>query len=162
MIIQPTDIKKYFSVLSLSLAIFTVIACAGTSDENPTQIAEEIKAQVCIEGTGLEAVLVVKNLNEFTWEAARLSVTKGGQTYLLGLQAEHIDQSRWTTLTIEPENVVTAEAFEDPSKFTTRAQGVFRDTDLLVLKSFDYSKSATIKVDKPFVSEWQGAVEPCQ
>ena len=153
-------IKIRLCVLLLNLAIITFIGCADNS-ESSTQTIEEIKAQVCIEGTGLEAILFVRNLNEFTWETARLSVTKGGQTYLLGLQAEHIDQSRWTKLTIEPENSEPAEAFEDPSKFTTRAQGVFRDTDLLVLKSFDYSKNATIKIDNPFVSEWQGAVEPC-
>lgn len=161
MIMQLINIKLILYVLLLFLTVGTFIACTANSD-NAAQIPKEIKAQVCISGTGLETSLFVRNLNEFTWEAARLSVTKGGQTYLLGLQAEHIDQSRWTTLTIEPDIVNPSKAFEDPSKFTTRAQGVFRDTDLLILKSFDYSKSATIKLDKPFVSEWQGAVESCQ
>ena len=125
----------------------------GASSQSVASPPESISAQVCIEGNGREASLYARNLNDFSSERARLSIDKGGPTYLLGVQAEHVGRSRWRYFDRPPESIRPTGPFVDPGEFTTRAQGVLRETDLLVLASFNHVSAVTIEIEARFEAE---------
>ena len=81
---------------------------------------QDIEAEACTGGEARDTALYVRNLNDFEWKGARLRVTKGGKTYLLGLEGQHITESRFDLLDRQPESVASSEPFSDPSQFTTR------------------------------------------
>jgi hypothetical protein len=134
------------------------MSCAA-SDEPELTGTQQIHAEVCIEGSGRDAVLYVRNLNEFSWDQVRMEVIRGGQTYILGVHAAHVVQNRWTKLMIEPEITKVAEPFTDPTKFTSRASS---HRELLRLASFTQVQSVTIILDKPFESKWTSDITNCE
>jgi hypothetical protein len=56
---------------------------------------QNIEAEACTEGKARDTALYVRNLNDFDWKGATLRVSKGGKTYLLGLEGQHISESRF-------------------------------------------------------------------
>ena len=126
---------------------------------------QNIEAEACTEGEARDTALYVRNLNDFDWKGATLRVSKGGKTYLLGLEGQHISESRFDPLDRQPESVAPSEPFTDPSKFTTRGEGIRRDSKhgapVIRLANFTYLDSVTVELDSPFASTWTGEVQEC-
>ena len=97
--------------------------------------------------------------------AATKPALEGGKTYLLGLEGQHISESRFDPLDRQPESVAPSEPFTDPSKFTTRGEGIRRDSKhgapVIRLANFTYLDSVTVELDSPFASTWTGEVQEC-
>ncbi|MDA1347798.1 MAG: hypothetical protein O3A47_02890 [Chloroflexi bacterium] len=153
-----------------TLAATTVVALlvvgCGSGGASQSEV-RTLLAEACTEGEAREIGLYIKNLDDFEWQEAKLTVTKGGETYLLGSQGGHIDDSRWVLLDVPPQSVREAEPFTDPSEFTTRGTGPVPNNPnyarpLLRLGSFSHLQSATISIRTPFEAEWTGDVHPCQ
>ncbi|MDA1349092.1 MAG: hypothetical protein O3A47_09545, partial [Chloroflexi bacterium] len=66
----------------------------------------------------------MRNLNDFEWKGAALRVTKGGKTYLLGVEGLHISTSRIEPIDLPPESLQPSNPFTDPSLFTTRGEEI--------------------------------------
>ena len=158
-IVKKTKLIFRWITISTALLSISVLMSCGTSDEPGLTKTQQIHGEVCIEGSGRDAVLFVRNLNEFLWDQVRMEVVRGGQTYILGVHAAHVVQNRWTKLMIEPEITKVAEPFTDPTKFTSRADS---HRELLRLTSFTQVQSVTLILDKPFESEWTSDVGNCE
>lgn len=128
-------------------------------------VGETLQAEACIEGKARDTVLYVRNLNDFDWKGARLRVTKGGKTYLLGLEGQHITESRFDPLDRQPEAVTPSEPFTDASQFTTRGEGIRKDSKhgapVIRLANFTHLDSVTVELDSPSASTWTGEVREC-
>ena len=127
---------------------------------------QDIEAEACTAGEARDTALYVRNLNDFEWKGARLRVTKGGKTYLLGLEGQHITESRFDLLDRQPESVASSEPFSDPSQFTTRGEGIRRDSKhgapVIRLANFSHLDSVTVELDAPLASTWTGEVQECR
>ena len=155
---KTNSLFKWFAISTVLLSMYVLMSCAA-SDELELTRTQQIHAEVCIEGSGRDAVLFVRNLNEFSWEQVRMEVIRGGQAYILGVHAAHVVQNRWTKLMIEPEITKVAEPFTDPTKFTSRAES---HRELLRLGSFTQVQSVTLILDKPFESKWTSDIGNCE
>ncbi len=151
-------VLKWITVSTILLSISVLMSC-GNSDESELTHNQQISAEVCIEGSGRDAVLFVRNLNDFSWDEVSMEVVRGGRNYILGVHAAHVVQNRWTKLTIEPEITKAAEPFTEPNKFTSRKES---HRELLRLTSFDLVQSVTLILDKPFESKWTSDVGNCE
>ena len=120
----------------------------------------------CTEGEARDTVLYVRNFNDYEWEGASLRVSKGGKTYVLGLEGLHTSNSRIEPIDQPPESIRPAEPFTDPSQFTTRGEEVRRDlkqggAPVIRLASFAHIESVTVELPAPLEVEWTGEVHPC-
>ena len=153
--------------LAASAFVALLVISCGSGGGSQTSEVRTLLAQACTEGEAREIGLYIKNLDNFEWQEAKLTVTKGGETYLLGSQGGHIDDSRWVLLDVPPQSLREAEPFTDPLEFTTRGTGPVPNNPnysrpLLRLGSFSHLQSATISISAPFEAEWTGDVHPCQ
>ena len=154
------------TLAAIAFVALLVVGC-GSGGGSQTSEVRTLLAEACTEGEAREIGLYIKNLDDFEWQEAKLTVTKGGETYLLGSQGGHIDDSRWVLLDVPPQGVREAEPFTDPSEFTTRGTGPVPNNPnyarpLLRLRSFIHLQSASISISTPFDAEWTGEVQACQ
>ena len=99
-------------------------------------------------------------------EGSEAACHEGGKTYLLGLEGQHITESRFDLLDRQPESVASSEPFSDPSQFTTRGEGIRRDSKhgapVIRLANFSHLDSVTVELDARLASTWTGEVQECR
>ena len=154
---------------AMALALAFMAGCDSGGAAAPAakiDAQQDLEAEACTEGEARDTALYVRNLNDFEWTGARVRVTKGGKTYLLGLEGQHITESRLDLLDRQPESVAPSEPFTDPSQFTTRGEGIRRDSKhgapVIRLANFSHLDSVTVELDSPFASTWTGEVQECK
>ena len=160
---------NHLSTLAIAALVIAILAaCDSGGAAAPVakiDAQQELEAEACTEGKARDTVLYVRNLNDFDWNGARLRVTKGGKTYLLGLEGQHITESRFDPLDRQPESVAASEPFTAPSLFTTRGEGIRKDSKhgapVIRLANFSHLDSVTIELASPFESTWTGEVREC-
>lgn len=160
------NLTAKIAIVVLGLAILAACDSGGAAAPSAKLAVDEtLQVEACTEGKARDTVLYVRNLNDFDWNGARLRVTKGGKTYLLGLESQHISESRFDPLDRQPESVAASEPFTDPSLFTTRGEGIRKDSKhgapVIRLANFSHLDSVTVELDSPFESTWTGEVREC-
>lgn len=150
------------------LALAILAGCDSGGAAAPSAklaVGETLQAEACTEGKARDTVLYVRNLNDFEWKGAAVRVVKGGKTYLLGLEGQHISDSRIDPIDIPPESVTPSEPFSDPSQFTTRGEGIRKDSKhgapVIRLANFSHLDSVTVELPEPSTATWTGEVSEC-
>ena len=139
----------------------TLLAGCGAVGASPSAKStrgQTISVVACTEGEARDTVICVRNLNDYEWAGAALRVSKGGKTYVLGLEGLHISTSRIDPIDRPPERTRPVEPFADPSQFTTRGEEVRRDlkqggAPVIRLASFAHLESVTVELPAPLESE---------
>ena len=153
------------AMATLALVLLAACGSGGASPSAKRSQAHTISAEACTQGEARDTTLYVRNLNDFEWKGATLRVTKGGRTYLLGLEGQHISNSRIDPIDRPPESLQPADPFTDPSQFTTRGEGIRKDSKhgapVIRLASFSHLESVTVELSAPLKAEWTGEVHPC-
>ena len=129
------------------LLVFALTAC-GSNGDSVEKVP--ILAEVCVEGRGQAAGLIVRNLNDFEWGEVKFLLTKGTRItseYTL----ERNSPSVWP-----PESVQPAEAFKLPKNWIYRGKVAGRPQEVLRrLTFFSSLTGAIIKIGEPFEATWE-------
>ncbi len=131
------------------LLVFALTACGSGSNGDSVEKVP-ILAEVCVEGKGQAAGLIVRNLNDFEWGEVKFLLTKGTRItseYTL----ERNSPSVWP-----PESVQPAEAFKLPKNWIYRGKVAGRPQEVLRrLTFFSSLTGAIIKIGEPFEATWE-------
>ena len=96
------------------LLLLVLTACGSNGGDSANKVP--ILAEVCVEGEGQAATLIVRNLNDFEWGEVKFSLTKGTRItseYTLERNAP----SAWP-----PDSVTPAEPFKLPKDWIYRGR----------------------------------------
>ena len=63
---KTKSLFRWFAISTVLLSMYVLMSCAA-NDEPELTGTQQIHAEVCIEGSGRDAVLYVRNLNEFSY-----------------------------------------------------------------------------------------------
>jgi hypothetical protein len=156
------------ALLTMSVAVlaFAIAACGGGGASPSSNVTpSSLTVEVCTEGEARDSVVYFKNLNDFEWLDVKFSVTKGGEEYILGDEAQSMQGSREKPVNWPSETLKPAAPFADPGDFTYRPSGKDRGTShkapLNRLTHFGFLDSAAVNVGQPFELEWSGEVQAC-
>ena len=142
----------HFPLGRLTIGVLLVLALAACgSDSNESSMEKvPILAEVCVEGRGQAAGLIVRNLNDFEWGEVKFKLTKGTRItseYTL----ERDSPSVWP-----PESVKQAEAFKLPKNWIYRGRVAGRPQEVLRrLTFFSSLTGAIIEIGEPFKATWE-------
>ena len=130
------------------LLVFALTACRSNGGDSANKVP--ILAEVCVEGEGQAATLIVRNLNDFEWGEVKFSLTKGTRItseYTLERNAP----SAWP-----PDSVTPAEPFKLPKDWIYRGRVAGRPQEVLRrLTFFSSLTGAIIKIGEPFEATWE-------
>ena len=140
-----------FAGLAAGILLGLALTACG-SDSNGEGSVEKVPllAEVCVEGRGQAAGLIVRNLNDFEWGEVKFSLTKGTRItskYTL----ERDSPSVWP-----PESITQAEPFKLPKNWIYRGRVAGRPQEVLRrLTFFSSLTGAIIEIEKPFEATWE-------
>ena len=130
------------------LLLLVLTACGSNGGDSANKVP--ILAEVCVEGEGQAATLIVRNLNDFEWGEVKFSLTKGTRItseYTL----ERSAPSAWP-----PDSVTPAEPFKLPKDWIYRGRVAGRPQEVLRrLTFFSSLTGAIIKIGEPFEATWE-------
>ena len=147
--------------------MFFLIGC-GSGGAEPTPVPVALTADVCTDGEARDTVLYIRNLDDFEWQSATVSLSKGADTYT----------REWASLS--PERQQAAVAITDSLEFTytywsyhgrliprgdrQRNEPPLRwdEAGTKRLHNFSNLESATIEITSPHPGDWAGEINPCQ
>ena len=140
------------------LAAFALLSGCGSEEAADEQPMLALDAQVCTEGEARDTVLFVRNLDDFDWKNASITVVKGDLEYTQEVAS------------LRPESVQAAQPFTVASDFAfddlggSAPSGVTGEQvhERRPLHNFGNLTSARIVSSAPQAGEWSGEVHPCQ
>ena len=140
------------------LAALAWLSACGSDEVVDEQQMLALNAQVCTEGEARDTVLFVRNLDEFDWKNASITVVKGDLEYTHEVAS------------IPPESAQAAQPFTVPSDFAFDDLGGSAPSDVTgeqvherrPLHNFGNLTSARIVSAGLQMGEWSGEVQPCQ
>lgn len=152
--------------LSVAALAFAIAVCGGGGASPSSKVApSSLTVAVCAEGESRDSVVYFKNLNDFEWLDVTFSVTKGGEEYTLGDEAQSMQGGREKPVNWPSEKLKPAEPFAEAGDFTYRPSGEDRGSShkapLNRLTHFGFLDSAAVSIKQPYELEWSGEVQAC-
>ena len=146
------------AVVIAVLAAFALLSGCGSDEAVDEQTMLALNAEVCTEGEARDTVLLVRNLDDFDWKSASITVVKGDLEYTQEVAS------------LRPESVQVAQPFTVASDFAfddlggSAPSGVTGEQvhERRPLHNFGNLTSARIVSSAPQAGEWSGEVHPCQ
>ena len=140
------------------LALVLLLSACGSDEPVDEQPMLALNAQVCTEGEARDTVLFVRNLDDFDWKNASITVVKGDLEYTHQVAS------------IAPESTRASQPFTVPSDFAFDDLGGSAPSDVTgeqvherrPLHNFGNLTSAKIVSSGLQMGEWSGEVQPCQ
>ena len=141
-----------------ALAMVVLLSGCGSDEAVDEQTMLALSAEVCTEGEARDTVLFVRNLDDFDWRNASITVVKGDLEYTQEVASLRHESVQGT----QPFTVASDFAFDDlggsaPSGVTGEQVHERRP-----LHNFGNLTSARIVSSAPQAGEWSGEVHPCQ
>ena len=141
-----------------ALAVVILLSGCGSDEAVDEQTMLALSAEVCTEGEARDTVLFVRNLDDFDWKSASITVVKGDLEYTHEVES------------FAPESVQAAQPFTVASDFAfddlggSAPSGVTGEQvhERRPLHNFGNLTSARIVSSAPQAGEWSGEVHPCQ
>ena len=156
---RRTTFRYRLSAVALA-ALTAVVLLSGCGSEEAADVQPmlALDAQVCTEGEARDTVLFVRNLDDFDWKSAGITVVKGDLEYTHEVES------------FPPESVQAAQPFTIASDFAfddlggSAPSGVTGEQvhERRPLHNFGNLTSARIVSSAPQAGEWSGEVHPCQ
>ena len=146
------------NILKCSIAVSLMISITGCfgSNEKPLGPAVTLNAEFCIQGEATDAILYVKNLNDFEWGGIKISVVRRGTEYT------------WTKGAPEfmlPEADTAASPSTVPKDWINREPKhkfkVIRDS-LRRMNFFNDLETGNIQITSPGPGVWSGEIIECE
>ena len=146
------------AVLAVLAGLAWLSACGSDEAVDEQQALLDLNAQVCTEGEARSTVLFVRNLDDFDWKNASITVVKGDLEYTHEVTS------------IPPESAQAAQPFTVPSDFAFDDLGGSAPSAVTgeqvherrPLHNFGNLTSARIVSAGLQAGEWSGGVQPCQ
>ena len=151
-------LKSYLLKLSFVILLLTLGCGSGSSDGDTPGITKvPINAEFCVDGSGQDQKIFVRNLNDFEWGEVSFILTKGSSKtteYTLTRSAPQV----WP-----PETVTPASPFSKPKDWIYKGKVPGRPQEILRrLTFFSRLTGAIIRINKPFEAEWSSStVDSC-
>ena len=151
-----------YRVSAVALAVLAVLmslsACGSDEavDEQHTLLA--LNAEVCTEGEARDTVLLVRNLDDFDWKNANITVVKGDLEYTHEVASIPPDSDQ----AAQPFTVPSDFAFDDLGGSAPSAVTGEQVHERRPLHNFGNLTSARIVSAGLQAGEWSGDVPPCQ
>ena len=144
--------------MAVLAAVVLLSACGSDEAVDEQQQLLVLNAEVCTEGEARDTVLFVRNLDDFDWKSASITVVKGDLEYTHEVAS------------IPPESAQAAQSFTVPSDFAFDDLGGSAPSDVTgeqvherrPLHNFGNLTSARIVSSGPQAGEWSGEVPSCQ
>ena len=156
---RRTTFRYRLSAVALAaLTAVVLLSGCGSEEAADEQPMLALDAQVCTAGEARDTVLFVRNLDDFDWKSAGITVVKGDLEYTHEVES------------FPPESVQAAQPFTVASDFAfddlggSAPSGVTGEQvhERRPLHNFGNLTSARIVSSAPQAGEWSGEVHPCQ
>ena len=146
------------AVALAALVVVVLLSACGSDEAVEEQTMLALNAEVCTEGEARDTVLLVRNLDDFDWKNASITVVKGDLDY-----THEVDS-------IPPETAQAAQPFTVASDFAfddlggSAPSGVTGEQvhERRPLHNFGNLTSARIESTGLQAGEWSGEVQPCR
>lgn len=164
-LVSQMSLKARWWLLVVLAAAIAGCGGEGTAPISKVDLSTSLNVVICTEGDSRDTVVYFKNLNDFEWQGVSFSVTKGGQEYTLGDEAQSMQGGRVKPVNWAPETVKAAEPFVEASDFTYRPSGEERGSShkapLKRLTHFGFLESASVKTEGPYKLQLSKEVRQC-
>ena len=155
---KTTYRHRLSAALLATLGLVLLLSACGSDEAPAEQAMLALSAQVCTEGEARDTVLFVRNLDDFDWKNASITVVKGDLEYTHEVAS------------IPPESTRASQPFTVPSDFAFDDLGGSAPSDVTgeqvherrPLHNFGNLTSARVVTAGTQMGEWSGEVRPCQ
>ena len=151
-------LKLHLLKLGFVILIFTVGCGSGSSQDDAQSIAKvPINAEICIEGSGQDSKVFIRNLNDFEWGGVTFILTKGSS------KTTEYALTRYAPENWPPESQTPATPFSKPKDWINKGKVAGRPQEVLRRLTFFSSLTGSIvRIKKPFEAEWSSSsVDTC-